>query len=134
MRRRPVAKRVDIVLQPGAVRVDGRVVSAHALAQEVGIVDTLAAGEDLLAAHEEVVGVGCFGVVGGREGVEGADGGGEGVEDVEVCFVAVVDEFAEVFLVGGAVLVVRRKLAGGCDIFGDFREANRSIEESGFTC
>ena len=36
------------------------------------------------------------------KGVEGADGGGEGVEDVEVCFVAVEDELAEVFFVGGA--------------------------------
>ena len=76
--------------------------SAHALAQEIRVVDALATGQNLLAAHEEIVGVGGFGVVRGGEGVEGADGGGEGVEDVEVCFVAVEDELAEVFFVGGA--------------------------------
>ena len=62
--------------------------------------DTLAPGENLLAAHEEVVRVGYVGIVGRGKSVEGADCGREGVENVEVCFVAVVDEFAEVLFVG----------------------------------
>ena len=45
-------------------------------------------------------------VVRGREGVKGPDGRGEGVEDVEVCAVAVEDEFAEVFFLRGAVVII----------------------------
>jgi len=47
-------------------------------------VDALRAGHDLLAAHEEVVGVCEVRVVRVRVCVEGADGAGEFVDGVEV--------------------------------------------------
>lgn len=54
----------------------------------------------------------------GRESVEGADGGGEGVEDVEVGLEAVVDEFAEVFFVRGAVFGKRGDLVNYYVVYG----------------
>lgn len=48
------AESIDVVLHVDGVDVDG----AHALLEEVGVVQTLSSTEDLLAAHEEVVRVG----------------------------------------------------------------------------
>lgn len=59
----PVPECLDIVLQSQAIRVDGWVHAAHAFAQKVVLVDTLCAGQDLLAAHVEVVAVAVAGRV-----------------------------------------------------------------------
>jgi hypothetical protein len=65
-------------------------------------VDPLGAGDDFLAPHEGVVGVGER-RGGGREvRVEGAGGGGVVRQEVEVCVVPFEDEAAEGFLVWGA--------------------------------
>lgn len=73
---------VDVLLDAGTGGVDALL--ADARDELVGVVDTLAAREDLLAAHEEVEGVGDFGAVVGQLGVEGPRRLGEPVDDVEV--------------------------------------------------
>jgi hypothetical protein len=63
--------------------------------------------QNLLAAHEKVVGVGDLWVLGVLEGVEGTCGLGELVEDVEVGVVLLADQGAEgLFLRRRHVLVV----------------------------
>lgn len=85
-----------------ALRVQRRVILAHVLAELLVVVDTLRTGHDLLAAHEEVVGVGEGGVCRVGVRVEGAGGAREFVDGVEVGGVLLGDEVAEGFLLGGA--------------------------------
>ena len=68
-------KRVDVVPETLALWVQGRVHAAHAFFQLGGIVHTLGPGDDLLAAHEGVVGVGEGRVCRIEVGVKGARGG-----------------------------------------------------------
>jgi hypothetical protein len=103
MGRASVAEAVDIVLCAGAVRVNRWVVLAHLLGQQLRVVDTLGAGTDFLAAHEEVVGVGELGVVWRGHCVCGTDGERELVEDVEVGAVLLEDKTAEVLFLRCAV-------------------------------
>lgn len=117
VRGRTKAESIHVVLHVDGVNVDG----AHALLEEVGVVQTLSSTEDLLAAHEEVVGVGealrrstwsalrwrqenegTNGVGGIGHGVEGAEGEGELVDDVVVGVVLLLDEAAEGLLSRGA--------------------------------
>ena len=71
--------------------------------------DALGAGDDLLAAHEGIVGVRKRGVARVEVGVEGAGGGGVVRQEVEVRLVLLEDDAAEGFFVGGA----GRRLAPG---------------------
>ncbi len=64
---------------------------AHLGAEVVVVVETLGAGHDFLAAHEEVVAVGEGRVGGVGVRVEGAEGAGVFVYAVEVCGVLLVD-------------------------------------------
>ena len=74
MRRASVPEAVDVVLCARAVGVDGRVMFTHLRGEELGVVDTLRARADLLAAHEHVVRVGEERVVRRGHRVGGADG------------------------------------------------------------
>ena len=103
MRRAPVLEAVNVVLGSGTIGVDRRVVLAHLLGQQLRVVDTLGAGADFLAAHEEVVRVGELGVVGRGHGVGRADRERELVEDVEIGAVLFKDEAAEVLLLRSSV-------------------------------
>jgi len=76
MWRTPHPKRINIMLEPFTLRVQGRIHSSHSLAEFYRIVDTLGAGDDFLAAHEGVVGVCEVGVFGVEMGVEGPGGDG----------------------------------------------------------
>lgn len=91
----PIPKSVNVVLDSFTLGIDRRVVLLHALDQQRRVVDTLRAGQDLLATHEEVVGVGELGVFGARHGVKGPHGEWVLVEDVEVRSILVKDEFAQ---------------------------------------
>lgn len=102
MRRTPIPKRIRIMAEPFAQRIERGCVGAHALAQLGVAVDALRAGHDLLPAHEEVVGVGEGGVGRVWVGVEGAGGAREFVDAVEVGGVLGVHEAAEVLFLGGA--------------------------------
>lgn len=85
MRRTPRSKRIRIVPEPFAQRIQP--LSLHAGAQRGVIVDALPTRHDFLAAHEEVVGV-CEGGEGGvGGGIEGAELEGVFVDGVEVCMV-----------------------------------------------
>jgi hypothetical protein len=63
------------------------------------VVDSLSTGQNLLAAHEHVVGVGIFGVVRVGHGVEGPDGQRELVQDVEVSVILCLHQTTEKLLV-----------------------------------
>jgi hypothetical protein len=71
----------------------------HPLDQELGVVDSLSAGQDLFTSHEEIVRVGQGRVGGVGHGVEGSDGKGELVEDVVVGAVLFLDQSTEPSLV-----------------------------------
>lgn len=116
MRRAPIPEAIHIVLSTRTIRINWGIVLAHLLRQQVGVVDTLGAGQDFLAAHEHVVGVGEEGVLGRGHGVGGADGEGKLVQDVEVRVVFLQDEFAEFLFLGGAI---RSTLASGWEMKGD---------------
>jgi len=112
--RTAVLESVDVVFQTSVVWVDRADVLAHSLLEEVGVVDTLSTGQDLLTTHEEVVrvavaGIGVLGAFlmsgafGRWHGVEWADVEWEFVEDVEVGAVLLEDKATEALLVRGAV-------------------------------
>ena len=104
MRVGAVREGLDVALQ----RVDGDAVGLRALHQQLGVVDTLCAGHHLLAADEDIEGVGellrlrhthrHYGVVRVGHGVEGAHGERELVEDVEVGVVLLLDDAAQLLL------------------------------------
>mmetsp|Transcript_9067 Transcript_9067/g.16351 ORF Transcript_9067/g.16351 Transcript_9067/m.16351 type:complete len:204 (-) Transcript_9067:1255-1866(-) len=75
-----VLEGVDI----GLDGVEGDVPPGGALCEQLGFVDALRARDDLLAADEDVEGVGVIVVVGAGHGVERADGEGVAVEEVKV--------------------------------------------------
>jgi hypothetical protein len=52
VRRCAVAEGLHVVLESGRIRVDAK--GFHAFTQELSVVDTLRAGEDLFSAHEEI--------------------------------------------------------------------------------
>lgn len=86
--------RVGSVLEGLEVFSDGLGVDAlgdRPLLEQHGVVDSLCAGQDLLAPHEEVVGAGEVGVVLTQHGVEGTRGDRVPVEHVEVGVVLVLD-------------------------------------------
>jgi hypothetical protein len=71
------------------VLLDSLLVGVKALESDVCFkfsweMQTLASGENLLSAHEEVVSVGDFGILGIRHGIEWSRVNGEFIEDVEV--------------------------------------------------
>lgn len=102
MRRTAHPERIDIMPEPLTLRVKRGVHALHPLGELCGVVDPLGAGDDFLAAHEGVVGVGQR-RGGGREvRVEGPGGGGVVRQEVEVGVVPFEDEAAEGFLVWGA--------------------------------
>jgi hypothetical protein len=101
MGRRTQLERVEITLHRG--RVDPG--HLHPLHEEVRVVDTLRAGEDLLAAHEEIVRVGQGRVDRVGHGVERSDGERELVEDEVVGVVFFPYQSAEELLVLGAARI-----------------------------
>ena len=107
MRRTPVFERVRVVPEALTQRIQRRVILAHSIAQLLVVVNTLGAGHDFLAAHEEVVGVRELGVGGVGGGVERSDGGREFVDGVEICVVFFEDYFTQGFFVGGTAENVR---------------------------
>ena len=99
---RAAAPLESVGVVPEALVLGREALEAHAL-DEVGVhMDTLGAGHDFLAAHEEVVGVCEGGVVGARVRVEGAEGARELVDGVEVRFVLFEDDLAEGLFLCGA--------------------------------
>lgn len=82
---------IDVTLHAGRLNT----ALLHPLDQELGVVDSLSAGQDLFTSHEKVVRVGQGGVRGVGHGVEGSDGKGELVEDVVVGAVLFLDQSAE---------------------------------------
>ena len=104
VRRATHPERIDVVLEALAVRIQRRLHPTHPLGQRGWVVDTLRAGNNLLAAHEGIVRVRKRGVAGVEMRIEGARGGGVVREEVEVCLVLLEDEPAEGFLIGGAVM------------------------------
>ncbi len=96
---------VDIFLDTWAGRVDP--LDANPRLQLDGVVDTLPTGADLLASHEQIIGIRDLGVGGVLLGVEGTGRLRELVEDVEVGLVFLADEGAEGLLLWRAhVLLV----------------------------
>lgn len=90
--------------EPVRVRIERGIHGPHPRHQHDRVVDPLRARDDLLAAHEGVVGARQVRLGWeGRVGVEGPDGERVVREDVEVGGVALEDEFAEGFFVRGAV-------------------------------
>ena len=110
MRRTAHPERIDIMPEALTLRVKWGVHALHSLGELGGVVDPLGAGDDFLAPHEGVVGVGERGGGGREVRVEGAGGGGVVRQEVEVCVVPFEDEAAEGFLVWGAG-AGRRELA-----------------------
>jgi ABC-type lipopolysaccharide export system ATPase subunit len=99
---RAVLEGVDVALD----RRDGDAALSGALHQQVHVVDTLRAGDDLLAADEQVVAVGPAGVVRVGHRVEGPGAQGVLVHDVEVGAVLLGHQLAKQLLVRrGDVLV-----------------------------
>ena len=76
MRRTAHAKSINIMSEAVTIRVERGLHGAHAGGESGRVVDTLGAGDDFLASHEGVVGMGEVGRGGGEVGVEGAGGGG----------------------------------------------------------
>mmetsp|Transcript_57821 Transcript_57821/g.118353 ORF Transcript_57821/g.118353 Transcript_57821/m.118353 type:complete len:201 (+) Transcript_57821:199-801(+) len=114
-----VPERVDVRRQLGG----GDALGLALLAEQRDVVHPLRPRHDLLAAHEDVIGVGVVGVVGARHRVERPYLHGEALEDPEVGAILLLHqlpqvpllmrlkvlEFFDVSLVGhaGAVLGVR---------------------------
>ena len=76
------------------IALDGRqrdLPPVRALDQEVNVVDSLGARDNLLASDEQVVAVGQLGVLWARHGIEGADGQGVLVHDKELSLVLLLD-------------------------------------------
>lgn len=92
-------KRIDVALHTGGL--DTALI--HPLDQELGIMDSLRAGQDLFTSHEEVVRVGQCWVRGVGHGVEGSNSEGELVKDVVVGTVLFLDQSTEPSFVLGAV-------------------------------
>ncbi|KAG7145427.1 hypothetical protein HYQ46_005835 [Verticillium longisporum] len=100
------AEDIDVLLD--ALRLGVDTLRSQPGLQDAGDVNTLATTEDLLATHEEVVGVGDGGIGGVLESVEGARRFGELVEDEEVGVVLLANEGAEGLLLRRRhVLIVR---------------------------
>lgn len=100
-----LSEHVDVLLDAVALGVDALLDDAGL--ELLGVIDTLAARKDLLAAEEEVEGVGDLGVGVVKLGVEGAGALGELVEHVEVRVELLAHDGAESLLLGSAhVLVV----------------------------
>mmetsp|Transcript_57470 Transcript_57470/g.84309 ORF Transcript_57470/g.84309 Transcript_57470/m.84309 type:complete len:221 (+) Transcript_57470:344-1006(+) len=91
MRRRTVLKRLDVVLE-GLHR---HALFSNLLFEQLGLMHALRSGADLLAADEEVVGVGVARVLGVGHGVEGARRRRVAVQNVKVGAVLFRDELAE---------------------------------------
>lgn len=100
MRRAALPEGIQIVPIPVVVRIEA--FGSHGGDERAGQVDALGAGQDFLAAHEEVVAVAEERVRGRGVRVEGADGERELVEGVEVGVVFGAHEGAEVFFLGRA--------------------------------
>lgn len=113
MRGATLAEGIEVILEALLVRL--KTLSTHRLLQLLDIVDTLGAGHDLLATHEEIVRVGEALVVGIGLGVEGTDGHGELVEDVEVGVVLLADDLAKLLLHRGGEVVLEALLLGDVD-------------------
>mmetsp|Transcript_8208 Transcript_8208/g.23372 ORF Transcript_8208/g.23372 Transcript_8208/m.23372 type:complete len:312 (-) Transcript_8208:98-1033(-) len=109
VRQRAVAEGVDVALDA----VHGDLVGVGALHQELRLVDALRAGEDLLAADEEVVAVRVRRVHGAGHRVERPRRERVLVHHVEVRVVLLLDDAAErLLLLRRRVLVVVHLVAG----------------------
>mgnify|MGYP007054560256 CR=1 FL=1 len=102
VRGRPPAEPLQVVLHVGGVDAE----AAHVLLEHLGVVDALAARDDLLAADEHVERVGVARVVGVGHGVEGARGRGVLVEDEVVGAVLLPHELAQAHLVARVQVLV----------------------------
>lgn len=104
-------------LEVAVQRLEGDAAGLGSLREELGVVDSLGAGDDLLAANEDIVGVGELlamrregrgdGVLRVGHRVEGADGERELVQDVEVGVVLLLHQAAELLLHGRAEIAHR---------------------------
>lgn len=99
-----VAEPIEVV--PHGLRVETSL--AHALLEQLRVVNTLAARKDLLAANEEVVRVRELVVGRVAHGVERPGGRRELVQDVVVRVVLFLDECTKTLLRAGAEILVRR--------------------------
>lgn len=122
MRRAPPPERLGVMPEPVIRGIEP--LERHARGQVGVVVDALRARHDLLAAHEEVVGVCEERVCGGGVGVEGPEGAGVLVYGVEVCGVLGEDEAAEGAFLGCAVWV-GKGLVGGRFFFWGGRERKK---------
>jgi hypothetical protein len=98
-----ILESIDVILHSRIVGIERRVELSHSLAKQFIIVHTLCSGEDLLTAHEHVVGVRELGVACRWHCVEWANLEWELVEDVEVGAVLLKDQLAKMLLLRGAV-------------------------------
>jgi hypothetical protein len=106
MRRTAVPEAVHIILDTRTLGVNRRVMFAHHFSQQVGIVDTLGTGQDLLSTHEHVVRVRELWVGGRGHGVRRANSQGKFVQNVKVRASLFENEASEFLFLRRTVVIV----------------------------
>ena len=97
MRRSSVLEGINILLDG----VHRDIVGCCSLSQECRVMDSLSAGGNLLASHEEVVAVSVVGVIRVQHSVEWTSIGWISIEHVEVSIVLFTNNSAKLLLIEG---------------------------------
>jgi hypothetical protein len=87
--------------------VDGNFMSSGSLGKELGLVNTLGSGGNLLATHEEIVGVSVVRVMRVNHSVEWTSIHGIAVEHIEISLVLFTNESPKSLLVLSAKVLKR---------------------------